>query len=390
MTKGREVLKTQEMTEGLAERFRGAYGREPLLFRAPGRVNLIGEHTDYNEGFVLPAAVDLATYVAIAPRDDRLLRLQSLSFAEGVARDLDAPAPQPRNDWSDYAFGVALTLERAGHRLRGADILIGGDLPMGKGLSASAALEVAVGYALTQISGVMLERKALALICQRAENEFVGMRCGVMDQFISACGIAGCALLLDCRSLETRVVMIHPRVRLVACDSCVSHSLAGGEYNDRRRDCEAAAKLLGVAALRDVSEERLARQASALPERLYRRARHVVTEDARTLRFAAALESGDLAECGRLMNASHASLRDDFEVSRAELDLLADIAQKTPGVYGARMMGGGFGGCTINLVAAEETAAFERRIDEAYCAATGIRPNIFVCEPAGGAGPVHL
>ncbi|MEF3365867.1 galactokinase [Methylocystis sp. 9N] len=377
----------------LAARFRQCFGKEPRLFRAPGRVNLIGEHTDYNDGFVLPAALDLAVFVAIAPRADRRLRLRSLVMDETAEFDLDDSAPLPRGDWSDYAHGVAVVLARAGHRLSGADLLIDADLPLGAGLSASAAFEVAVGYALLAVSGASVDKVELAKICQRAENEFVGMRCGIMDQYISCCAVAGSALLLDCRSLEAKPVAIDPSARLVVCDTMIRHRLVADEYNERRDECERAVALLssgidGVSALRDVSIEALMRHAEDLPEVIFRRARHVVSENARTLRAAAALESGDLATCGRMMDLSHASLRDDYEVSCPELDLLVDIAQGLPGVYGARMMGGGFGGSTINLVDADHAAAFAGSVQERYRQAKGVTPPVFDCAPGPGAGPV--
>ena len=384
----------RELALALARSFRDAFKREPRLFRAPGRVNLIGEHTDYNEGFVLPAAIDLSTYVAIAPREDLRLRARSRHFDQALDCDLH-DLPSRGGDWRDYLVGVVRALLDAGHVLRGADMLIDGDLPMGAGLSASAALEVVVGLALSDIAGVTLDRTEFALLCQRAENAFVGAQCGVMDQFISCRGIEGAALLLDCRSLEAKAVAIDPAARLIVCDTMVRHRIAGGDYNARRRECERAVELLKVAlpqiaALRDLDERQLADHASLLPPVLLRRARHVVCENARTLRAAAALQAGDLALCGRLMNASHESLRDDYEVSCKELDVMVEAARTAPGVYGARMMGGGFGGCTINLVESDCAVAFMTSVGPAYRDATGVTPNIFCCAPASGAGPVAL
>ena len=313
------------LVDHLRSRFIERFGMAPQIYRAPGRVNLIGEHTDYNDGFVLPAAIDLATYVGAAPRADRRLAVHSLAFGESVEVDLDE-SPAPRRHWSDYVVGVVLGLEREGLRLSGANMMLATELPMGAGLSTSAALEVAVGFALCDLAGSAVERKALALLCQRAENEFVGMRCGVMDQLISCCGVAGHALLIDCRTLETQAAPIDARARLVICNTMVSHELAGSEYNKRREECERAVALLsaeidGVRALRDVSPEALARHGAHWPDVILRRARHVVTENARTLAAAAALEAGDLKHFGRLMNLSHASLRDDYEVSCAEADI---------------------------------------------------------------------
>ncbi|HMK90307.1 MAG TPA: galactokinase [Methylocystis sp.] len=385
----------ETLARALAQKFCALYGREPSLFRAPGRVNLIGEHTDYNDGYVLPAAIDLAAYVAIAPREDRRLEAKSLRLDPPFACSLDVAEPRPAGDWSDYVRGVALELARAGHRLVGADVLIDSDLPMGAGLSTSAAMEVGFGLALATISGVTINRTELALLCQRAENGFVGARCGVMDQFISCRGVAGAALLLDCRTLETREVAIDESLRLLVCDTKARHQIASGDYNTRREECEQAVARLAqalprVRALRDVSGQELGEHASLLSPALLRRARHVVEENARTLRMAAALESGDLAEAGRLMNASHASLRDDFEVSCKELDVMVEAAQSLPGVYGARMMGGGFGGCTINLVDGRAVENVAERVAAVYQAKTGIGPNVFCCAPAAGAGPIAL
>ena len=379
--------------QGLIAAFRRSFEREPRLFRAPGRINLIGEHTDYNDGFVMPAALDLSIWAAIAPRADRRLRIGSLVMDEVVEFDLDDANAQPRGDWTDYVRGVAIFLERAGYKLSGADLVLDGNLPIGAGLSASAAFEVSAGFALSTISGCEVDRVELAKICQRAENQFVGVRCGIMDQYISCCAVEGSALLLDCRSLVSRKVAIDPNARLVICDTMVRHQLASDEYNSRREDCERAVAALstrfdGVSALRDVTFAQLMRHADAMPEFVFRRARHVVGEIDRTLRAAAALDAGDLKECGRLMYLSHESLRDDYEVSCAELDLMVEIARGLPGVYGARMMGGGFGGCTINLVAASRADAFAQAMADRYRAATGVMPPILTCVPGPGAGPV--
>ena len=379
--------------QDLIAAFRRSFEREPRLFRAPGRINLIGEHTDYNDGFVMPAALDLSIWAAIAPRSDRRLRIGSLVMDEVVEFDLDDANAQPRGDWTDYVRGVAIFLERAGYELSGADLVLDGNLPIGAGLSASAAFEVAAGFALLTISGAEVDRVELAKICQRAENQFVGVRCGIMDQYISCCAVAGSALLLDCRSLVSRKVTIDPDARLVICDTMVRHQLASDEYNSRREDCERAVAALstrldGVSALRDVTFAQLMRYADSMPELIFRRARHVVGEIDRTLRAAAALDAGDLKECGRLMYLSHESLRDDYEVSCAELDLMVDIARSLPGVYGARMMGGGFGGCTINLVEASRAEAFAQAMADRYRTATGVTPPILTCVPGPGAGPV--
>jgi galactokinase len=378
----------------LQQTFRELFGADARVYRAPGRVNLIGEHTDYNDGFVLPAALGFATWVAAAPRTDRRLVIHSENFSERMEFDLDDTSARARHHWSDYVRGVAVTLEQSGYRLRGANLLIRGEVPIGAGLSSSAAIEVAVGYALLDAAEYPIDRVALAQLCQRAENEFVGLRCGIMDQFIACCGRAGQALLLDCRSLEYRLLPLPDEARLVICNTMVKHSLATGAYNQRRAECEAGVQQLrqflpAVQALRDVSLTELAQHGRDLPELIARRCRHVISENARVLVSAAALTQGDWAAFGQLMNESHRSLRDDYEVSCDELDLLVRLANGIEGVYGARMTGGGFGGCTINLVQAETVHEFERFVAQEYQRATGHLPEIYVCAAADGAGQVE-
>jgi galactokinase len=373
----------------LRQKFREEFGGEPRLYRAPGRVNLIGEHTDYNDGFVLPAALELRTWVAAAARPDRRLRIRSLHASAFAEFDLDDPAPAPRRDWSDYVRGVAVMLQRAGHRLAGADLLIASEVPIGAGLSSSAALEVSTGFALLDLSGFAIDRTELALCCQRAENEFVGMRCGVMDQFVSCHGAAAHALLLDCRSLAFRLVPIAPSVRLVICNSMVRHELAAGEYNLRRAECERGVALLKTAlpairALRDVGMAELTAHAALLPELTLRRCRHIVTENERVERAGAALDAGRVEEFGRLMNASHVSMRDDYEISCRELDILVELAWRVEGALGSRMTGGGFGGCTVSMVRADAVERFRASLAAGYAAATGIAPDILICSPGDG------
>jgi len=373
--------------------FRRQFGGEPKVYRAPGRVNIIGEHTDYNDGFVLPAALELATYAAISARDDRTLRVRSLLMDETVSFSLDETAPKPRKHWSDYVHGVAVVFQGAGHRLAGADVMIWSDVPLGAGLSSSAALEVATGYALLTNTGLEVDLTRLALACQRAENEFVGMRCGIMDQFIACHGATGHALLIDCRSLDRRLVPVDPKARLMICNTGIHHEHAAGEYNMRRRDCEEGVRRLskalpGITALRDVSADQLERHADLLTPLVHRRCRHIVTENARTVRAADALEAGDLALVGRLMNESHVSMRDDFEISCREVDIMVELNAAVEGVYGARMTGGGFGGCTISLVDADAVEDFTHRVADGYRAATTVEPQIFSCSPGAGVGAV--
>jgi galactokinase len=359
------------------------------IYRAPGRVNLIGEHTDYNDGFVMPAAIGFSTWVTSAPRDDRTVSVFSENFSERIVFDLDDRTLAALGHWSDYVKGVAITLERAGHRLRGAELRIRGEVPIGSGLSSSAALEVASGYALVTNSGLMVDRMELAKLCQRAENEFVGMRCGIMDQFVSCHGQAGKTLLLDCRSLEYKVLPLPEDARLAICNTMVQHSLASSEYNTRRLECEAAVHHFAqirpnVRALRDVTEVDLKLYGNDLSEVIRSRARHVITENARVLKAGAALEVGDLEAFGQLMNSSHRSLRDDYEVSCQELDLMVELALQLQGVYGARMTGGGFGGCTVNLIRAENVDEFSEAVAQGYEKATGLAPEIYVCRAAEG------
>ena len=359
------------------------------VFRAPGRVNLIGEHTDYNDGFVMPVALGFSTWATSAPRDNRVVSVFSENFSERIEFELDDQSLVPLHHWSDYVKGVAITLECAGYRLAGAELRIRGEVPIGSGLSSSAALEVASGYSLLMNSGLSVDRKELAKLCQRAENEFVGMRCGIMDQFVSCNGQAGKALLLDCRSLEYKPLPLPEDARVAICNTMVKHSLATSEYNVRRLECEAAVRHFAkscsnVRALRDLTEADLNLHSDDLPEVIYRRSRHVITENARVLEAGAALEEGDLETFGQLMNSSHRSLRDDYEVSCAELDLMVELAHQVRGVYGARMTGGGFGGCTVNLIKAENVDTFKKTVSLGFEKATGLIPEIYICSAANG------
>jgi len=348
-------------------------------------VNLIGENNDHNDGFVMPAALDFSTWVRLAPLEQHRLQIYSENFNEEVDVDLDDANLAARGHWSDYPIGVAVTLERAGYRLRGARLRIRGDVPIGSGLSSSAAIEVATACALAANSGLKIDSRELALLCQRAENEFVGARVGIMDQFVSLFGQAQHALLLDCRSLEFRLLPLPDNVRLIICNTMVKHELASSAYNERRAQCEAGAKHLNVAALRDVTLEQLEQHRRGLPEVVYRRCRHVISENGRVLAAGEALEQGDLNRFGQLMAESHQSLRDDYEVSVDELDLMVELAQQVEGVYGARMTGGGFGGCTVNLVRTENVEEFRARVAEGYERVTNLKPEIYITTPANGA-----
>lgn len=378
-----------ESTQALIEKFVRLYRTQPVLVWAPGRVNLIGEHTDYNDGFVLPAAIQFRTSVAIAPRPDRRMSVRSENYSEQVEFDLAQLPTNAQRHWSDYVVGVANKLEEGGIYLPGANLLIQGNVPQGAGLSSSASLEVATCRAFLELAGMQMDGVEMARLCQRAENEFVGARCGIMDQFVSVHGRKDHALLLDCRSLTYHLQPIPEDVRLVICNTMVRHSLAGGEYNLRRQECEAGVKFFaerrpGVKALRDVTLKEFEENASALPEIIHRRCRHVITENDRTIRAADALARQDLFMFGQLMRESHTSLRDDFEVSCEELDIMVGLALKVYGVYGARMTGGGFGGCTINLVKRNCVNRFKLNVRKGYHRATGKRPEIYVCLAGDG------
>jgi galactokinase len=374
--------------------FRSRYGAAPIICRAPGRVNLIGEHTDYNDGFVMPAAIEFYTYVAASPRNDRKIVVASQNFAESVEFDLNTLREGTTGHWSDYVRGVAAMLDAEGG-ITGTNLLIHGEVPLGAGLSSSAAIEVATAYALLAVSRREMDRVRIARLCQKAEHEYAGTKCGIMDQYIACFGQEGRALLLDCRSLGHELLPLPDGVRVVICNSMVKHALVAGEYNARRADCAAGVEYLarqipGVRSLRDVSLDQLEQFGKSLPPVIFRRCRHVVTEIARTVEAAAALRSQDVKRFGKLMGESHRSLRDDYEVSCHELDLLVEFANNIPGAYGSRMTGGGFGGCTVNFVRDEAAADFEQSIKREYKAKTGLMPEIFVTAAAEGAGPISM
>ena len=373
--------------ENLKSKFTEKYGGEPRIFRAPGRVNLIGEHTDYNDGFVMPCAIDFATYVAASPRADRKLYVESLNFPGEYEFDLDNPTADVAEGWARYVQGVAMIFEKSAYVLGGANILIDSDVPVGAGLSSSAALEVATGFALTNLSGEKVDKWILAKIGQRAEHEYAGVRSGIMDQFASAFGLENHALFLDCRSLEWSPIPLST-AKFIICNTKTKHELADGEYNKRRADCEEAARLLGRESLRDVTLAEFNGKSKDLPERLKRRARHVITENQRVLDAVEALKGGDLPKFGKLMNASHESLRADYEVSSTELDLMVKIVRSQPGVLGARMTGGGFGGCTVNLLESDVSEKFIETVSNEYQKITGISPEIYVCNAAQGVSEI--
>jgi galactokinase len=373
--------------------FEDAFGAAPsCIVRAPGRVNLIGEHTDYNDGFVLPCAIDFQTVVAARSRGDTTVRVVAADCGRQLDRfALDAPiGRRPGAPWADYVRGVAVMLLRHGVPLRGADLAVAGDVPRGAGLSSSASLEVAVAQAFKSLHGLhALSPTDLALLSQRAENEFVGCNCGVMDQLISARGQAGHALLIDCRTLEARPVPLPADAAVVIAHSRVRRGLVDSEYNLRREQCEAAARHFCVKALRDLGLPTLLDGAAALAPVVFKRARHVLTENQRTLDAADALVAGDLRRLGELMARSHASMRDDFEITVPAIDRLVEIVQRTlGGVGGARMTGGGFGGCIVALMPLDAVEAVREAIAGQYRAPSGEPATVYVCRAAAGAGPL--
>jgi galactokinase len=378
----------------LAVLFEKAFGIRPQIFRAPGRVNLIGEHTDYNDGFVMPAAVGFSTYVAIAPRQDRKLAIHSKEFPGEFEFDLDHLPESRVGAWCDYVVGVASVLRESGLKLAGANLLVHGKVPIGAGLSSSAALEVSSALALLSLTDTSLPLPEVAQLCRQAENSFVGARVGIMDQFVSCMGKAGHAFFLDCRSLEFKFVPIPAGLQLVVCNTMVKHDLATGAYNTRREECEEGVRTFAqwdpaIRALRDVSVDMLDQHANDLPTTIWKRCSHVVRENQRTLDAARALTEGDLARVGNLMRESHNSLRDLYEVSCRELDVMVEAAEGLPGFCGGRMTGGGFGGCTVNLVRQENAEDFAKRIAERYREATGIRPQVYLCSAEDGAGELN-
>jgi galactokinase len=374
----------------LGERHQKQFGGDPRLFLAPGRVNLIGEHTDYAGGFVMPAAIDFGTLASVAPRRDGRIEIWSENFAEGVSYSAEELPQSRQKHWSDYPLGVLWSLRESGIEISPFSMALQGDVPLGAGLSSSASIEVATALALLSLAGAELPREEVAKLCQRAENVYVGASCGIMDQFIACNGARDHALLLDCRSLEFRLAPIPHHVNLIIANTMVKHSIAGGEYGTRRAEVEEGTAILRlhrpeIELLRDATPEDLAQWGPEMPENVLRRCRHVITENLRTVAAAEALESGDLKQLGDLMAAAHASYRDDFEASCPEADIMVEAANRLPGLIGARLTGGGFGGCTVNLVEADRTDEFVERLHRDYKAATGLDPDIYRCHASAAA-----
>jgi galactokinase len=367
------------------------FGAEPEVFGAPGRVNLIGEHTDYAEGFVMPAAIDFATMAAISPRTDGKVVLYSENYAnDGRTFDATTLPKSASHHWTDYPLGVLAILAGEGHTIPGFSLTLWGDVPLASGLSSSASVEVVTALAVTSLLGVSYPGPVLARLCQRAENEFVGAKSGIMDQFISANGAEDHALLLDCRDLSFKLAPIPASVALVIANTMVKHSVTGGEYATRRAEVEEATAVIArhrpeVRFLRDATINDLAHWGSEMSTNALKRARHVITENTRTVSAAEALINHDLSKLGRLMAEAHVSYSRDFEASCVEADAMVALAQDLPGLIGARLTGGGFGGCTINLIERQYTTEFSEALGAHYAAETGIVPQILVCHASGGA-----
>jgi galactokinase len=367
---------------------------EPEIFAAPGRVNLIGEHTDYAEGFVMPAAIDFATLAGISPRSDGKIVIYSENYEKERVFDAGALPPSASRHWSDYPMGVISILAGEGHRIPAFSLSIWGDVPLGSGLSSSAAVEVSTALAVTSLLGVTYPGPVLARLCQRAENQFVGANCGIMDQFISANGARDHALLLDCRDLSYKLAPIPASVSLVIANTMVKHAVSGGEYTSRRAEVEEAAAVIAqhrpeVRFLRDATMEDLAEYGAEMSPNALKRARHVISENLRTVAAADALISHDLPELGRLMAEAHRSYSQDFEASCEEADAMVELAQGLPGLIGARLTGGGFGGCTVTMLEAGAVSRFCEQITSAYEHRFQITPQIYDCKPSAGAGAVE-
>jgi galactokinase len=383
-----------------------SYNVPGLLFRAPGRVNLIGEHTDYCDGFVMPAAIDFSTLVAISHRSDGRILAHSVNFDErvdqSVSEFVDGAFASLRDGrkahWTDYIAGVLWVLREHGVPIdNGFSLTIAGDVPLGAGLSSSASVEVATAFAILGATSFDMPLKKIALLCQRAENAFVGANVGIMDQYVSCCGQQDHAVMIDCRSLDYILAPIPPEIRIVICNSMIKHSLAEGDggYNTRRAEMEAGLRILQshrpeIKALRDATMEDLNRWGSQMSEKSLRRCRHVITEDNRVLAAVEAFRNSDLTRFGKLMHQAHLSFRDDFEASIPQIDILVSLAEKQPGCFGARLTGGGFGGCTVNLVAADRAAAFGAAMRAGYLAATGITAEIYTSRASAGAHAISL
>ena len=384
----------QALINNVTHSFTSIFGYAPTHFiQAPGRVNLIGEHTDYNDGFVLPCAIDYQMVVAAAKRDDNLIRVIAVDYQNAQDQfSLEHPIEfLPNKMWANYIRGVIHFLQQAKYVFQGMDIAITGNVPQGAGLSSSAALEVAIGQTVKTLYQLPISQKEIALNGQRAENQFVGCNCGIMDQLISACGEESHALLIDCRSLATTAVKMPESAVVMIINSNKKRGLVDSEYNTRRQQCEEAAKILNVTALRDATLAQLQAKKALMNDKVYRRARHVITENERTLQAAEALKQGDLTKLSELMAQSHISMRDDFEITVNEVDTLVEIVKSVIGSQGGvRMPGGGFGGCVVALVTPDLVAKVTQAVEAQYKTQTGLKETIYVCSASQGAGYLEI
>jgi galactokinase len=372
-----------------AERF----GAAQHVFQAPGRVNLIGEHTDYTGGLVMPAAIDFNTVAAVSAATDSKSTINSVNFKREFQFDAGAIPAKPKRDWTDYPLGVLWSLRESGITAPQFNMTLAGDVPLGAGLSSSASVEVAVVFAALALADATMPRIEIALACKRAENGFVGAQSGIMDQYIACCGVKDHALMIDTRDLTSRAVPLPPDVRLVICNTMVKHSHAGGEYNQRRKEVEEGTRAIqqvnpSIRELRDATLEDLEAARSKMSDDAFRRCRHIITENARVQEAVAALAAGNMQRMGQLMAEAHASYRVDFQASCREADLLVELANQQPGIIGARLTGGGFGGCTVNLVEATHAEEFRKAIHDAYLQRSGIDADIYLCQAAAGASEV--
>lgn len=373
--------------ETLSQSFSNYFNAKPeIIVRAPGRVNLIGEHTDYNDGYVLPMAIDHAVWMALAPRADSTVRIHSLDLQADAGFDLNSLAKG--EGWIEYVKGVASELQKTGRRLRGFDAVMTGDVPRGAGLSSSAAVELATARAFAAVSGFEWDAVEMASISQKAENRWVGVNCGIMDQMASAASKEGYALFLDCRTLEIQHAPLPEKTSVVILDTSTRRGLVDSAYNERRSQCEEAARWFGVRALRDVGVDELKKGEGKLSEVVMKRARHIITENARVLEAVRVMKTGDVKRLGELFNASHASLRNDFEVTNEALNQIVESAQEQPSCHGARMTGAGFGGCAVALVNEQHTREFVAAVSAAYKQKSGMEASVYVCKPNAGASIV--
>jgi galactokinase len=389
MLDGLQVVNDMNVAQRVVQVYGKVFDAEPSsLVRAPGRVNLIGEHTDYNDGFVLPMAIDRAVWIALRPRDDQLVRVHSLNFEETVEFSLDDF--QKGKGWLEYIKGVTNALQVEGFKLKGWEGVLGGDVPKGAGLSSSAALELVAARAFVIVSDLNWEPTRMASLSQKAENQWVGVNSGIMDQMVSAAAKKGHALFLDCRSLEYEHIPLPEGIAVVVMDTSTRRGLVNSAYNERRAQCEEAARFFGVPALRDMDLEGFYRKSDKLDDTVMRRARHVITENQRVLDAIYAMLLGDVSAVGKLLYESHASLRDDFEVTNETLNQIVEAAVAHPACYGARMTGAGFGGCAVALVEAERVDDFSDCVMDAYLRRSGLHARFYVCRASEGASKAQF